>query len=265
MNTATYPLGHTPNELDRLDTQAVLLRDPLLEELAAKASSCLEIGCGNGSNLSILLQANPKIRFTGIDTAPEAIAAAKSRYEKNSNAEFVVMDGSAIDLADAQFDLVFTKLVLWSVGPAWTNILKEAYRLLAPGGTFYALEPCNHLIEIYPEKPKAKAWMNAWDEAAIKSGLDPYIGTKVADELQNAGFTNVDAKFYPIIAPGSEEERYKAIIQNLKGFYMGPAADTFGLSPANQQEAAQELDAFSPDSLVMDALFVSWGIKPTIL
>jgi SAM-dependent methyltransferase len=262
MNTATYPLGHTPNELDRLDTQAMLLREPFLEALASKANSCLEIGCGNGSNLAFLYEANPNIKYTGIDTASPAIAAAKSRYAKNSQAEFLVMDGSSIDLESAQFDLIFTKLVLWSVGPAWSNVLQEAYRLLAPGGTFYALEPCNHLIEIYPEKPAAKAWMNAWDEAAIKSGLDPYIGTKVADELQNVGFTNVDSKFYPIIAPGSEEERYKSIVQNLKGFYMGPAADTLGLSLNNKSEAAAELDAILPDSLVMDALFVAWGTKP---
>lgn len=262
MNT-TYPLGHTSGELDRLDTQALLLRDAHLEQLAANATSCLEIGCGNGSNVPLLQAANPNLSYTGIDMAASAIEAAKSRYGGNAAIEFLEMDASSLTFENGSFDLVFTKLVLWSVGPAWTTVLTEAHRLLAPGGTFYALEPCNQLIEFYPEKPAARAWMQSWDEAAVKTGLDPYIGTKVSTAMDKVGFVGVDAKFFPVIAPGSEEDRYKAIINNLKGFYLGPATQSLGLdeNTAMRHAASKEFDTFSPDHLVTDALFVTWGTK----
>ncbi len=262
MNTI-YPLGHTAGELTRLDAQAMLMRDSQLDHLAFESTSCLEIGCGNGSNLPLLRMANPKLKYTGIDTSAGAIAAARARFDEDVNAEFLVMDGSSTKLDGEQFDLIFTKLVLWSVGPSWSEVLQEALRLLVPGGTFYAFEPCNHLVQLFPNRPAAQAWMDAWDKAAIQRGLDPFIGPKVADGLRTAGFTSVDSKFFPVIAPGTESDRYKAIVENLKGFYMGPSAHSFGLTSDSQfQDAATaELDDMSLDNLVMDALYVSWGTK----
>ncbi|MBX9571424.1 MAG: class I SAM-dependent methyltransferase [Candidatus Obscuribacterales bacterium] len=264
MNGVNYPLGHTQTELDRLDLQAMLLQDPLLEKLVSEAKSVLEIGCGNGSNLKLLRQSNPDFRYTGIDIAPDAVAEARKRFHDDANAQFIQMDGASIDLPNESFDLVFTKLVLWSIGPAWTVVLKEALRLLSPGGTFYAMEPANDMIEIYPEKPALKTWMNKWDKAIFNAGMDTYIGSKVATGLKKAGFSQVDSKFFPIIASASEQDRYSAIVSNLKGFYMGPAAEMLGLPAADsaaRTAAIKQLEEFGSDSLVMDALFVSWARK----
>ena len=262
--SALYPLGHTQTELDRLDNQALILQDPLLDQLASSASSVLEIGCGNGSNLPLLRKANSNLKYTGIDIAPGAVADAKEKFKGDADANFIQMDGASINLPPESFDLVITKLVLWSIGPAWTVTLREALRLLLPGGIFYAMEPANDMIEIYPEKPAARAWMNAWDSAVKESGLDSFIGSKVGTEMKKAGFVNVESRFFPIIASGNEKERYESIVANLKGFYMGPSADTLGLPPkgsAFREDASKELDLVNNDSLVMDALFVSWGRK----
>lgn len=263
MNTIAYPLGHEPSELKRLDAQAILLADPLLEQLAAKASSCLEIGCGNGSNLPLLRKANSHITYTGIDISTHAIEKAQEKFGKDTGAHFQVLDANSLKELGSSYDLIFTKLVLWSIGPTWTSVLQNAYQLLAPGGTFYALEPCNQFIHLEPEKPAAKAWMHSWDEAALKSGLDPFIGPKVANALQKAGFGNITAKFHPIIALGEDSQQYQAIIENLKGFYMGPASDHFNMTMNSKlkKHAIDELDSFNPSDLVMDALFVSTGEK----
>ena len=263
MNNTIYPLGHDVSELERLDQQAQLLNDPLLEKLAGKAKNCLEIGCGNGSNLPLLRNANPNLKYTGIDIASTAIDAAKLRYGSDVNAEFKVMDAQFINLEPGSFDLIFVKLVLWSLGPEWATVLKEVHRLLAPGGVFYSLEPCNQMVELFPEKPAVKAWMNNWDQAALQSGLNPFIGTEISGGLKRSGFENVDSKFFPVIASGTETERYTAIIKNLKGFYMGPALEHMGLPPSAEQKKKvnEEFDSFNANSLVMDALYVSWGYK----
>lgn len=263
MNAVIYPLGHAEKELERLDVQASLLRDPALETLFAQSKSCLEIGCGNGANLPLLRRQGPETQYTGIDTSEAAIDEASRRFHDNENARFMVMSGASLDLADASFDLIFTKLVLWSVGIDWPCVLKEAIRLLKPGGTFYAFEPCNHMVEMYPEKTSAKRWMNQWDEAALASGIDPFIGPKVARQLKNAGFENVDAKFFPVIATGREKDRYEAIVGNLRGFYMGAAAEALGLPSDGdlRHQASEEFLDYGPESLVMDAFFVSRGTK----
>jgi ubiquinone/menaquinone biosynthesis C-methylase UbiE len=263
MNGVTYPLGHDMAELNRLDSQATLLQDPFLEELAAKARTCLEIGCGNGSNFPLIRQANKHLKYVGIDLSTNAVAEAQSRYGDDGNAAFAVMNATQIDLVPASFDLIFTKLVLWSIGPAWSEVLKEARRLLKPGGTFYAFEPCNHLVELYPEKPAAKSWMNAWDQAALKSGIDPFIGTKVAGEMKKHHYQQVDSKFFPVIANGREKDRYLQIVENLQGFYLGAAVTSLGLQypEETKEQARTELAQLTPESLVMDAFFISWGVK----
>lgn len=263
MSQVIYPLGHNKNEFNRLDAQAVLLRDSVLEDLAGNSTTCLEIGCGNGSNLELLRQANKQLKYTGIDTSKQAIRKAGSRFKNDKNAEFLVMDGAHIDLPNDKFDLIFTKLVLWSVGPDWAKVLEQANRLLAPGGVFYAFEPCNHLVAMYPPKPFAKRWMEAWDNAALQSGIDPFIGTKVAEQLKRAGFQQIQSQFFPIIATGREQERYLSIMDNLKGFYLGEATQSLMINqPASLRElAAAELSDFTPDSLVMDAFYVSRGTK----
>lgn len=264
MNAVIYPLGHAEKELERLDLQASLLRDPALEALFAQSKTCLEIGCGSGANLPLLRRQSPETQYTGIDTSEAAIDEAARRFHGNENARFLVMSGASLDLPDASFDLIFTKLVLWSVGIDWPCVLKEAMRLLKPGGTFYAFEPCNHLVELYPEKPSAKQWMNQWDEAALASGMDPFIGPKVPRQLKTAGFENVDSKFFPVIATGREKDRYEAIVGNLRGFYMGAAAQAVGLpSDGNlRHQASAEFLEFGPESLVMDAFYASRGTRP---
>jgi ubiquinone/menaquinone biosynthesis C-methylase UbiE len=171
------------------------------------------------------------------------------------------MNATDLEFAEANFDLVFTKLVLWSVGNEWKKVLQEASRVMSPGGVFYALEPANDMIDLFPDKPLARKWMNAWDNAAQKQGLDPCIGKKLAHGLKQAGFEDVQSRFFPVIATGMEEERYKSIIKNLEGFYFGPAAMEFGLDMRLKAAAQAELNALSRESLVTDALFVSWAKK----
>ncbi len=258
-----YPLGHESRELERLDMQAELLHDQLLASLAARAGNCLEIGCGNGSNLPLLRKANPELKYTGIDISEEAIRAARSRFKNDASSNFVVMDASKMSLPPGSFDLVFTKLVLWSLGKSWIDVLKDARDLLSAGGVFYALEPCNNYIELFPQAPAAKEWMALWDASAISHGLNPYIGSELESAFNAVGFQNVGAKFFPVIASGREKERYQAITGNLEGFYMGAAAENFGLNKRTElrRQAVKELHSFGNASLVMDALYVAWGNK----
>lgn len=258
MQKINYPLGHSPTELARLDQQAVLLHDPFLDELATKASTCLEIGCGHGSNLPLLRQANPNIHYTGIDIDESAIRIATDRFNRDNHAEFYVSDARQLP-CNQKYDLIFTKLVLWSIGPTWQNILIQAQKLLNPGGVFYALEPCNQLIQFYPPKPAVTYWMKQWDNTANSRGLNTYIGIEVASALIAADYHDVNTKFSPVIALGVNRDHYMNIIQNLMGFYLGPAAHHFNMNTNERTKIEKEFLSAEPGNFVMDGLVATWG------
>lgn len=257
-----YVLGHTSNEMGRLDSQASLLEDPLLFQLAGAAEKILEMGAGVGSNWPFINNANPTSKYLGIDFSSSATERAQKTYGE-SRAQFQTMDATNLHLSDESFDLVFSKLVLWSIGRCWKTAVKEAYRVLKPGGVFYAFEPFDQAVLFSPPKPKMSALIETWDHEAAQAGMDPLIGPKVPAAFLKAGFTNVQTKAFPVLAHGNNPEKYSAIIQNLKQFYDG---DFVG-NPSKKMnedfktEALDELTASSPLGLVMDFFFVTWGRK----
>lgn len=104
-------------------------------------------------------------------------------------------------------------------------------------------------------------WMKNWDNAALQEGCNPHIGPSVINELINVGLNAVNCKFIPISASGIQP-RYGDIIENFKGFYMGEAADNFGINDESLKKCAlDELKIVTADSFVMDAVFASWGSK----
>lgn len=263
MNPAVYPLGHSSGEVGRLEYQAKLFHDPLLDELARSASHVLELGAGVGSNWPILRAASPRIRYLGIEVSEQAVREARANHA-GGTARFEVMDATELKIPDKTYDLVLSKLVLWSIGPAWEQALRESYRVLKPGGVFYAFEPFDGGVLFHPPKASAQRLIQEWDQAALARGLNPLIGPKLPAALRGAGFTEVAAKPFPVMATAFDRGRYFAICDNFRKFYLGDADENPGqaLDRTLKEQALQELTALSVDALVMDFFFVSWGYKP---
>ncbi len=72
----------------------------------------------------------------------------------------------------------------------------------------------------------------------------------------------MDCRFVTAAALGKNPNHYRDVIENLKGFFMGPAAAKFCLEKSqllSRDKAVAELDSVTPESLVMDAVFAAWG------
>lgn len=91
----------------------------------------LDIGCGAGF-FGILLG---KIHdVTGIDLTPEMIDAARVlAAAEGSSAHFAVMDAEAPEFADASFDVVISRNVMWNL-PHPETAYRQWLRVLKPGG-----------------------------------------------------------------------------------------------------------------------------------
>ncbi len=100
----------------------------------------LEIGCGRGEAISLICDAVPDARVTGIDRSPTMVASSRDR-----NAEHVAAGRATILLGELdtvlagndRYDVVFAV----NVNRFWTKpvvpALRALRRMLSPGGAMY--------------------------------------------------------------------------------------------------------------------------------
>jgi len=96
----------------------------------ARGQRALDIGCGEGSVTAALAWRG--VRTQGIDLVDQTTPLARK-----SPAQFTQTDAHNTGLPGASFDLVYSFDTLEHVDDP-TKVFDEAFRLLAPGGRFYA-------------------------------------------------------------------------------------------------------------------------------
>lgn len=106
----------------------------VLQNYASKVDSILDLGCGEGTRLSLL---SKEINLTGVDISETAIKMAKKNYPKIT---FIKADLEKVPLKGGSFQLVYSAYVLEHL----TNpekVLSEAIRLLRISGFLVLIAP----------------------------------------------------------------------------------------------------------------------------
>lgn len=107
----------------------------ILSEIGAQR--VLDIGCGHGALARNLLRAGYTV--TGIDPAPEAVAAARRAVP---DARFEACGAEALPFEATTFDAaIFLNSLHHVPVPLMTTALLEALRVLRPGGEVIIVEP----------------------------------------------------------------------------------------------------------------------------
>lgn len=102
----------------------------------------LDIGCGTGSFLVLLKRRYQGVQAAGIDPDPKALRRAKMKAER-AGVSVQLDRGFADELPhqDASFDYVFSSFMFHHLDEQdREKTLKEAVRVLKPGGAFYLLD-----------------------------------------------------------------------------------------------------------------------------
>lgn len=94
----------------------------------------LDIGCGDGLFAKTLFN---EPLDTGIDPDPSELREA---HKTGSYRELLCCKGGTVPKPDGAFETILSNSVLEHI-PDVTPVLKEAFRLLAPGGVFYFTVP----------------------------------------------------------------------------------------------------------------------------
>ncbi len=99
---------------------------------------CLEVGCGRGAGMRIILKEWNAAQVIGFDLDREQIELA-DRYiqpQDRPKTKLLVGNAAAMAFVDNKFDAVFDYGILHHI-PAWKAALAEIYRALKPGGQFF--------------------------------------------------------------------------------------------------------------------------------
>jgi SAM-dependent methyltransferase len=189
-----YPLGHSPQELDRLTIQAQRLAEDSVTLLRRAGITndqrVLDIGCGPGDlTFHAADLVGPKGRVVGVDASAAAIDAARTRaaslgYE---NVEFITCD---LDEEPALhgFDAIVGRLVLMYVGDP-IALLRRLRTGLRPGGLVVLQEPDGATAGSTPDCPlflRMKSWIIAAFET---SGSRINLGSSLGGMLRRAGYS----------------------------------------------------------------------------
>jgi ubiquinone/menaquinone biosynthesis C-methylase UbiE len=105
----------------------------------------LEIGCGRGVGLEIILDQFGAEFVDGFDLDVRMVVLAARRMQRRGPIRLWVGDCTAIPVGDAVYDAVFDFGILHHV-PDWRGALVEIARVLRPGGRFYAEEALGRFI-----------------------------------------------------------------------------------------------------------------------
>lgn len=100
----------------------------------------LEIGCGRGVGVEIILDLFGAERVDAFDLDPRMVARARQRLEsRGERIRLWTGDVTSIPANDGTYDAVFDFGIIHHV-PDWRNAVAEVGRVLRSGGRFYAEE-----------------------------------------------------------------------------------------------------------------------------
>ena len=190
--SSSYLHGYSTEEQRRLVDQARYWRDVILGELDYVAGErVLEMGCGVGAVLGVLVEAFPGIRVSGIDLEVRQIEAARQHLSTLGSPDADLRVGSAFETpwSPATFDHVILMWILEHVSDP-VALLREAHRVMKPGADVVLHETDYTTFRVHPESPDFDALVQAQYDYFVQHG-HPYVGRVLGPCLQQAGFTDV--------------------------------------------------------------------------
>ena len=153
---------------------------------------------GSGAGLDVLLSARrvaPGGHAFGVDMTDEMLALANENKARAAvgNATFLKGTIEAIPLPDAALDVVISNCVI-NLAADKAAVLKEAFRVLKPGGRFAVSD----MVELERLPAQVKSAVDAW--AGCVAGTIPVEAYRAA--MTEAGFQQVDVEITNTFGPG---------------------------------------------------------------
>ncbi|KAK7263730.1 hypothetical protein RJT34_31324 [Clitoria ternatea] len=151
----------------------------------------LDLGCAVGVSTRYLADKFPEAEVTGLDLSPYFLAVAQQKEKTGVPRKFPIRwihaDGENTGLPSKSFDLISIAFVLHECPTTGiVNIVREAFRLLRPGGTL-ALHDSSMKSKVLQELSPVLFTVFKSTEPF----LDEFYLTDMDETLREAGFVNI--------------------------------------------------------------------------
>jgi len=102
----------------------------------------LDLGCGTGNLIALILERYPASRIVGVDPSAGMREVSSERFRDRPEVEIAAGDALAVPFPNGSFDIVVSSLALHHVPPELkASCARELARILAPGGLFVHADP----------------------------------------------------------------------------------------------------------------------------
>lgn len=193
-NDTGYIHTYTPEEQQRLMDQALFLEPyhhPNIDFRQAK--TVLEVGCGVGAQMRVLLRRWPHVQIVGVEPSEAQIATARVNLADAIQAGRAALHqaaGDALPFEDNSFDGACVFWVFEHLSQP-LPILREILRVLKPGAALYTTEVFDRAVHTYPECPAMMAYFQAFVALQASFGGDPHVGIRMPGLFAEAGFRQI--------------------------------------------------------------------------
>jgi cyclopropane fatty-acyl-phospholipid synthase-like methyltransferase len=162
----------------------------LLAEVPRGTRRVLDLGCGNGHLLSLVLAQCPTATGVGLDFSPTMLEQARRRFADDQRIELIEHNMDDPLPALGRFDCIVSSFAIHHLAHSRKHTLyAEAFALLEPGGAFCNLEHVSSPNERIHARFVQAMGMKPEDEDPSNKLLD--VETQLS-WLREIGFQDVD-------------------------------------------------------------------------
>ncbi|KAG0378376.1 hypothetical protein BGX24_003989 [Mortierella sp. AD032] len=260
--SSLYMLPNDSEEVDRLHTQHYIFKAALEKNIHVTIppnGRVMEFGCGPATWTMDMATEMSTINFVGVDISPVYPTAIFPRNCNFYNEDFL----KGVSQPDSTFDVVFQRNVTCGLTfENWQQVMKEAFRILKPGGFYECVESD---ITIQNAGPQTNVVFEHLRLSMATRNVDPSIVRSLDRLMVATGFTDVHVKEYcvPVGDWGGKvgqlwQQNMFAILETVRP-HLAKAA---GCSETTVQEVVQAMYKETKDYRSHQVVYAVYGRKP---
>ena len=171
---------------------------PMADEVVSvlQKGTLLDLGTGPGILPVEIIRRAPEIRIVGVDLSRRLIRMARNRAQRanlSQHLSFEVANAANLRFDDDAFDMVISTGMLHSLKKP-SNVLKEVFRVLKPGGEAWMYDPAR--ITHYIDKSQWRVSLNQGERfflwlfglLGLQKPIELYSRVEMAPLIEAAGF-----------------------------------------------------------------------------